>query len=116
MLDPQLSGWVTGSMLWDVDVGSNSLVDIDSSHDPLGTQFEDIEPPLVQEEALPNALEPAKAYALVLEHRLKRFNSVEVLLRLEYPKGRKAHMDIPLCRMKSLQVIQPALQNDILKL
>jgi hypothetical protein len=39
-----------------------------------------------------------------------------VLLRLEYPKGGKAQMDIPLYRMKSLQVVRPALQNDILKL
>jgi hypothetical protein len=47
---------------------------------------------------------------------MKRFNSVKVLQKLEYPKGGKAHMDIPLCRMKTLQVVRPALQNDILKL
>jgi hypothetical protein len=65
------------------------MVDVASSHDPLGTQYEDIESPSAREpefEALPNALDPAKAYALVLQHRVKRFNSVDVLLKLEYPK------------------------------
>jgi hypothetical protein len=64
----------------------------------------------------PDVIEPSYAYELVLEHRMKRFNSVEVLKRLEYPKGGKAQIDVPLCRMKSLQVVQPVLINDILKL
>jgi hypothetical protein len=113
------TGWATGVVQWDLAVGSGTMVNIASNNDPLGTQNEDIESPSAPEPefvALPNALDPAKAYALVLQHRVKRFNSVDVLRRLEYPKGGKAHMDIPLCRMKSLQVVRPALQNDIMKL
>jgi hypothetical protein len=47
----------------------------------------------------------AKAYELVLEYRSKRVNSVDILRRLEYLDGGRAEMDIPLCRMISLQVV-----------
>jgi hypothetical protein len=61
-------------------------------------------------------LEPVSTYKVVLKYQKKQFNLVQVLLKLEYPKGGKAYMDIPLYRMKPLQIVQPALQNDILKL
>ena len=108
LLDSELTGWATGSMPWDMEIGSSSMVDIGLSHDLLGMQFEGIEPHInleLEVEALPNVLKPAKAYELVLEHRVKRFNLVKVLLRLEYPKGCKAQMDILLYRMKSVQVV-----------
>jgi hypothetical protein len=117
VLDLLLSGWAieapTGSEILD----STTATAPGLNFDPIGTQVEELEAdaePLVEPD--PDVIEPSCAYELVLEHRMKRFNSVEVLKRLEYPKGGKAHIDVPLCRMKSLQVVRPALINDILKL
>jgi hypothetical protein len=36
MLDSELTSWATGSMPWDMEIGSSNMVDIGSSHDPLG--------------------------------------------------------------------------------
>jgi hypothetical protein len=117
VLDLLLSGWAieapTGSEILD----STAAIAPGLNFDPIGTQVEELEAdaePLVEPD--PDVIEPSYAYELVLEHRMKRFNSVEVLKRLEYPKGGKAQIDVPLCRMKSLQVVQPVLINDILKL
>jgi hypothetical protein len=85
--------------------------------DPLGTQLDECEPVKEPEiEPVLDVIEPLNDYELVLQHRRQRFNSIEVLKELEFPKGGKARIDVPLCRMKSLQVVRPALINDILKL
>jgi hypothetical protein len=85
---------------------------------PLETQIEALQPMSVESDDEPDAdaLHPVSTYEQVLKYRRKRFNLVKVLQGLEYPRGGKAHMDIPLCRMRSLQVMRLALQNDILKL
>jgi hypothetical protein len=61
-------------------------------------------------------LPPAEAYELVVRHRRKRVNSVQILKNLECFSGGKSQIDIPLCRMISLQIVRPALENDIMKL
>jgi hypothetical protein len=97
------------------DQGATTATDL--KLDPLGTQLDECE--LVKEpeiEPVLDVIEPLNAYELILEHRRQRFNSIEVLKKLEFPKGGKAHIDVPLCRMKSLQVVWPTLTNDILNL
>jgi hypothetical protein len=97
------------------DQGATMTTDL--KLDPLGTQLDECKP--VQEpeiEPVPDVIEPLNAYELVLQHRNQRFNSIEVLKKLEFPKVGKAHIDVPLYIIKSLQVIRPALTNDILKL
>jgi hypothetical protein len=87
--------------------------------DPLGTQVEVPELEPIQEqpkEEDPKAIDSDSAYMVLILQREKRFNSVDVLRKLELPQGGKAHMDIPLYRMGSLQVVRLALINDIQKL
>jgi hypothetical protein len=55
-------------------------------------------------------------YKVIILQRLKRFNLADVLWKLELLPGGRAHMDIPLYRMAFLQVVRPALINDIQKL
>ena len=59
---------------------------------------------------------PKAAYELILEHRRKRVNFVQILKELEYAPGGKALLNIPLVPMISLQVVHPALASDIAKL
>jgi hypothetical protein len=68
------------------------------------------------EDDVPNAIDNEKAYSVIIQQRLKRFNLVDVLRKLELSPGRRAHMDIPLRRMASLQVVRLALIDDIQKL
>lgn len=67
--------------------------------DPLGTQIEMLQPMSIESDDEPtvDALHPVSEYEQVLKYRRKGFNLVKVLQKLEYPRGRKAHMDIPLC-------------------
>jgi hypothetical protein len=111
-------GWAAGSHGDDFLTHPFSESANGKGTDPLGTQIEVLQPMSVESDDEPaaDALHPVSAYEQVLKYRRKRLNSVKVLQRLEYPRGGKAHMDIPLCRMRSLQVVRPALQNDILKL
>ena len=59
---------------------------------------------------------PKATYELILEHRRKRVNSVQILKELEYARGGKALLNILLIRMISLQVVRPTLASDIVKL
>jgi hypothetical protein len=61
-------------------------------------------------------LPPIEAYNIIVLHRQKQVNAVEILKRLECFSSRRAQMDILLCQMVSLQVVRPALENDIFKL
>ena len=61
-------------------------------------------------------LKPSKAYALVLGHRRLRVNSVKILQKAQAFQGKHSQIDIPLCRMVSLQVVRPALAVDIEKM
>ena len=54
------------------------------------------------------ALTLERAYNVVIGHRRLCVNSIEILMRSEMIP-RKSMIDIPLCRMVSLQVFQPAL-------
>jgi hypothetical protein len=118
------SDWVAKELVAEL-LGPNpelvnpELVDPDGTADPLGTQVEVPDPaPVVDqvEEDDLDAIDTDSMYMLLILQRQKRFNLVEVLRNLEIPSGGKAHMDIPLCRMASLQVVRPALINDIQKL
>ena len=61
------------------------------------------------------AITVQKAYNVVIGHRRLRVNSVEIIQKSEMiPK--KSMMDIPLCKMVSLQVVRLALQIDIDKI
>jgi hypothetical protein len=104
-------GWAAGSHGDDFLAHPFSESANGEGSDPLGTQIEALQPMSVEsdDERDADALHPVSAYEQVLKCRRKRFNSVKVLQRLEYPRGEKAHMDIPLCRMRSLQVVRPAL-------
>ena len=59
---------------------------------------------------------PSEAYALVLGHRRLRVNSVKILQRAQALRGKHFQIDIPLCRMISLQVVRMALAFDIEKM
>jgi hypothetical protein len=118
------SDWVAKELVAEL-LGPNpelvnpELVDPDGTADPLGTQVEVPDPaPVVDqvEEDDLDAIDTDSMYMLLILQRQKRFNLVEVLRNLEIPSGGKAHMNIPLCRMASLQVVRPALINDIQKL
>ena len=61
------------------------------------------------------ALTSERALNVVIGHRRLPVNSVEILKRSEMIP-RKSMIDIPLCRMVSLQVVRPALQIDIDKM
>ena len=61
-------------------------------------------------------LKPSEAYALVLGHRRLRNNSVKILQKAQAFRGEHSQIDIPLCRMVSLQVVCPALAVDIEKM
>jgi hypothetical protein len=111
--------WAAEELVAELLGPNPELVDPDGTADPLGTQVEVPDPaPVVDqaEEDDPDAIDTDSAYMLLILQRQKRFNSVEVLRNLEIPSGGKAHMDILLCRMASLQVVRPALINDIQKL
>ncbi|KAG0597119.1 hypothetical protein M758_UG312600 [Ceratodon purpureus] len=62
------------------------------------------------------ALNSMQEYELNVAHRKIRINSIQILKRLEMFKGKKSHIKIPLCRMRKLQVVRPALENDIIKM
>ena len=53
------------------------------------------------------ALTSKRAYNVVIRHQRLHLNSVEILKRSEVIP-RKSMIDIPFCRMVSLQVVQPA--------
>ena len=57
-----------------------------------------------------------EAYALVLGHCRLRVNSVQILQRSQAFQGEYSQIEIPLCRMITLQVIRPALAKDIEKM
>ena len=59
---------------------------------------------------------PKATYKLILEHRRKCVNSVQILKELEYAPGGKALLNILLIRMISLQVVRLALASNIAKL
>ena len=61
-------------------------------------------------------LKPFEAYALVLGYRQLRVNSVKILQKAQAFRGEHSQIDIPLCRMVSLQVVRPALTVDIEKM
>ena len=53
---------------------------------------------------------------MIVAHRKSRVNSIQILKRLELIPNGKAQMHIPLCRMRKLQVVRPALENDVAKM
>ena len=59
---------------------------------------------------------PSEAYALVLGHRRLRVNSVKILQRFQAFQGEFSQIEIPLCRMITLQVVRSALAKDIEKM
>ena len=61
-------------------------------------------------------LHPSEAYALVLGHRMLRVNFVQILQRSQAFQGEFSQIEILLCRMITLQVIRPALANNIEKM
>ncbi|KAG0631975.1 hypothetical protein M758_1G295400 [Ceratodon purpureus] len=61
-------------------------------------------------------LEPRDQYEMIVAHRKTRVNSIQILKRLELFQNGKAQMHIPLCRMRKLQVVRPALENDVAKM
>ena len=61
-------------------------------------------------------LQPSEAYALVLGHRRLRVNSVQILQRSQAFQGEFSQIEIPLCRMITLQVVRLALAKDIEKM
>ena len=61
-------------------------------------------------------LNHSEAYSLVLEHRRLRINSVQILQNAQAFQGDLSQIEIPLCRMISLQVDRPALAVDIEKM
>ena len=80
--------------------------------DPKAINLEDREPEDGCSSQLRGPSEPAltseRVLNVVIRHRRLRVNSVEILKRSEMIP-RKSTIDIPLCRMVSLQVIRPAL-------
>ena len=68
------------------------------------------------DDAIEPRLNPSEAYALVLGHRRLRVNSVQILQKAQAIQGALSQIDIPLCRMISLQVVRPALAVDIEKM
>ena len=87
--------------------------------DPKAMNSEDGAPEDGCSSQLPALSEPAltseRALNVVIRHRRLRVNSVEILKRSEMIP-RKSMIDIPLCRMVSLQVVRPALQINIDKM
>ena len=75
-------------------------------HDITGAGIEACEP----------RLNSSEAYALVLGHRQFCVNSVQILQKAQAIQGGLSQIDIPLCRMISLQVVCPALAVDIEKM
>ena len=61
-------------------------------------------------------LNPCKAYTLVLGHRRLRVNFVQILQKAQAFHGNLSQIQIFLCQMITLQVIQPALAKDIEKM
>ena len=64
----------------------------------------------------PQSIEPENEFDVVLGHKCLRVNSVEILQNCQILKGGKVQMDVPLCRMITLQVVRPALAMDIEKM
>ena len=64
----------------------------------------------------PQSTEPENEFDVVLRHRRLRVNSVEILQNCQILQGGKVQMDVPLCRMISLQVVRLALAMDIEKM
>ena len=67
------------------------------------------------DDAIEPRLNPSEAYALVLGHKRLCVNSVLILQKAQAIQGVLSQIDIPLCRMISLQVVRPALVVDIEK-
>ena len=67
-------------------------------------------------EACESRLNLSEAYALVLGHRRLRVNFVQILQKAQAIHGGLSQIDIPLCRMISLQIVRPALAVDIEKM
>ena len=61
-------------------------------------------------------LNQSEAYSLVLGHRRLRVNSVQILQKAQVFDGDLSQIEIPLCRMISLQVVRLALAVDIEKM
>ena len=70
----------------------------------------------VGDDAIEPRLNPSEAYALLLGHRRLRVNSVQILQKAHAIQGALSQINIPLCRMISLQVVRPALVVDIEKM
>ena len=66
--------------------------------------------------ALPQSTELENEFDVVLGHKGLRVNSMEILQNCQILQGGKAQMDVPLCRMISLQVVRLALAMDIEKM
>ena len=61
-------------------------------------------------------LHSSEVYALVLGHRRLQVNSVQILQRFQAFQGEFSQIEIPLCRMITLQVVCPTLAKDIEKM
>ena len=87
--------------------------------DPRAMNSEDGAPEEGCSSQLPAPSEPAltseRALNVVIGHQRLRVNSVEILKRSKMIQ-RKSMIDIPLCRMVSLQVVRPVLQINIDKM
>ena len=67
-------------------------------------------------EACEPRLNLSEAYALVLGHKRFRINSIQILQKAQAIQRGLSQIDIPICRMISLQVVRPALAVDIEKM
>ena len=61
-------------------------------------------------------LNQSEAYSLMLGHQRLWVNSVQILQKAQAFNGDLSQIEIPLCRMISLQVVCPALALDIEKM
>ena len=69
-----------------------------------------------QSDNVPQRVVSENEYDILLGHTRLCFNSVQILQRAQRFGNSKSEMDIPLCRMLSMQVVRPALASDIEKM